>query len=155
LAEQFGIPDYPTPAGGCLLTIPGFAVRMKDLLAHQPDFSLNDVHLLKVGRHFRFSPKTKLIVGRKEEENQKIQTFSREGDLLFGLARHLGPLSLLRGEPEAGEIEKAAAITARYSKAKELKEVEVICRRVSGDAEQVLMVSPAPDSLIQGWMIHE
>ena len=118
LAERYGIRDYPTPAGGCLLTVPAFAVRMKDLLAHQPDFSLNDVHLLKVGRHFRFSPKTKLIVGRKEEENEKIESFSREGDLLIRVARHPGPLSLLRGEPEAGEIEKAAAITARYSKAK-------------------------------------
>jgi len=155
LAAHFGIHDYPCPAGGCLLTDPGFAKRIRDLLAHQPDFSLNDVHLLKVGRHFRFSPRTKLIVGRKEEENEKIESFSRGGDLLIRVARHPGPLSLLRGEPEAGEIEKAAAITARYSKAKELKEVEVICRKVSGDAEQVLMVSPAPDSLIQGWMIHE
>jgi tRNA-specific 2-thiouridylase len=155
LAQRYGIRDYPAPAGGCLLTVPAFAVRMKDLLAHQPDFSLNDVHLLKVGRHFRFSPRTKLIVGRREEENERIGSFSREGDLLIRVARHPGPLSLLRGKPEAGEIEKAAAITARYSKAKELKEVEVLCRRVSRDAEQVLMVSPASESVLQDWIIHE
>jgi tRNA-specific 2-thiouridylase len=155
LAEQYGIPDYPTPAGGCLLTIPGFAKRMKDLLAHQPDFSLNDVHLLKVGRHFRFSPKTKLIVGRKEEENQKIQTFSREGDLLFGLARHPGPLSLLRGEPEAGEIEKAAAITARYSRSKDLKNAEVIFWKVSEETRRSLIVSPVLETEIEGMMIYE
>ncbi len=83
-----------------------------------------------MGRHFRFSPKAKLIVGRNEEENQKIENLSQGGDLFIRVAHHPGPLSLLRGEPEAGEIEKAAAITARYSKARDLKEVEVICRKV-------------------------
>jgi tRNA U34 2-thiouridine synthase MnmA/TrmU len=60
LADHFGIQDYPCPAGGCLLTDPGFSKRMRDLILHHPDFSLNDVHLLKVGRHFRLSPKVKL-----------------------------------------------------------------------------------------------
>jgi hypothetical protein len=46
---------------------------MRDLMDHDPDFSLNDVHLLKVGRHFRFSPAVKLVVGRSEQENLKIQ----------------------------------------------------------------------------------
>ena len=48
LAENYGIHDYPCPAGGCLLTDPGFAKRMKDLMVNRPDFSLNDVHLLKM-----------------------------------------------------------------------------------------------------------
>jgi hypothetical protein len=82
MAEQFGIRDYPCPAGGCLLTDPGFARRMRDLMAHRPDFSLNDVHLLKFGRHFRLSPSIKLVVGRNEDDNQKIQAFSQDGDLL-------------------------------------------------------------------------
>ena len=83
LADHFGIRDYPCPAGGCLLTDPRFARRMKDLIRHEPDFSLNDVHLLKIGRHFRLSSELKLIVGRTEDENQKIQTFAQEEDLLF------------------------------------------------------------------------
>ena len=62
LADHFGIQDYPCPAGGCLLTDPGFSMRLRDLALHEPDFSLNDVHLLKTGRHFRLSPKGKLIV---------------------------------------------------------------------------------------------
>ena len=86
LADHYGIHDYPCPAGGCLLTDPGFAKRMKDLMVHDPDFSLNDVHLLKMGRHFRFSPGAKLIVGRQEEENQKIQTFAQgEGHSVQGV----------------------------------------------------------------------
>ncbi len=155
MAAFFGIHDYPCPAGGCLLTDPGFASRMRDLLAHHPGFTLNDVHLLKVGRHFRFSPKARLIVGRNEEENQKIQTFSREGDLLFKVAQYPGPLSLLRGEPEAAEIEKGAAITARYGKAKEMGNVEVLCRKASEETQRSLTVSPALEIEIEGWMIHE
>jgi tRNA U34 2-thiouridine synthase MnmA/TrmU len=32
LAEKIGVKDYPCPAGGCLLTDPNFAIRLKDLL---------------------------------------------------------------------------------------------------------------------------
>jgi len=154
LAVHFGIRDYPCPAGGCLLTDPGFAKRMKDLILHQPDFSLNDVHLLKMGRHFRLSLKSKLVVGRNEEENQKIQTFSKEGDILFKVARYPGPLSLLRGEGEEGEIERAAAITARYSKAKDLKKVEVIYTKIKGNGERSLSVSPISENEIERWIVN-
>jgi len=36
LAEEYGIRDYPCPAGGCLLTDPAFARRIKDLMIHHP-----------------------------------------------------------------------------------------------------------------------
>ncbi len=154
LADQYGIRDYPCPAGGCLLTDPGFAKRMRDLLRYFPDFSLNDVHLLKMGRHFRLSPGLKLVVGRNEEENQKIQTFSDEGDILIRLFRFPGPLSLLRGETAEGDIEKAAAITARYSKAKGLEKVEVICRKAKGDGNRSLSVTPLSEKEIEELMIN-
>ena len=154
LADHYGIRDYPCPAGGCLLTDPGFAKRMKDLLRYFADFSLNDVHLLKMGRHFRLSPRLKLVVGRNEEENQKIQTFSEEGDILLKLFRFPGPLSLLRGEAGEEEIEKAAAITARYSKAKGLKKVEVICKKAKEDGERSLSVSPLSEKEIEELMIN-
>ena len=154
LADHYGIRDYPCPAGGCLLTDPGFAKRMKDLLLHFPDFSLNDVHLLKMGRHFRLSPRLKLVVGRNEEENQKIQTFSKEGDILLRLFRVPGPLSLLRGEAGEEEIEKAAAITARYSKAKDLKKVEVVCKKAKEDGDRFLSVSPLSEKEIEALIIN-
>ncbi|MEW6007462.1 MAG: hypothetical protein AB1595_04845 [bacterium] len=76
LAEDLGITDYPCPAGGCLLTDPKFASKMKDLLKYNPDFTMNDVWLLKLGRHFRLSHLTKLIVGRNEKENKGIKQLS-------------------------------------------------------------------------------
>jgi tRNA U34 2-thiouridine synthase MnmA/TrmU len=155
MAEQFGIRDYPCPAGGCLLTDPGFARRMRDLMVHRPDFSLNDVHLLKIGRHFRLSPSIKLVVGRNEDDNQKIQAFSQDGDLLMMALGTPGPLALLRGGTGSEEIEKAAAITVRYGKAKDMKNVEVQCRRVGEDADRSLWISPVSDGEIKECRIGE
>jgi tRNA U34 2-thiouridine synthase MnmA/TrmU len=155
LADHFGIHDYPCPAGGCLLTDPGFAKRMKDLIIHVPNFSINDVHLLKLGRHFRLSHTVKLVVGRNEEENQKIQTFARERDILLKVTDFPGPLSLLRGKLKEGDIEKASAITAHYCKAKNLGRVEVTYQLTDEDRSQSLFVSPISRSEIERLMINE
>ncbi len=155
LAVHYGIHDYPCPAGGCLLTDPGFAKRMKDLLAHDSNFSLNDVHLLKMGRHFRFSPGTKLVVGRQEEENQRIQTFAQGDDILLKVSSFPGPLSLLRGRLADGDIERAAAITAHYSKAKDLRNVEVTYKSRDEDHPQSLLALPISRGEVEKWMICE
>jgi len=52
LAEQYGIKEYPTPAGGCALTQKGFADRLRELMANKPDFNSDDVDLVAIGRHF-------------------------------------------------------------------------------------------------------
>lgn len=153
LAGVFGIHDYPCPAGGCLLTDPQFARRMKDLAVHDPGFSLNDVHLLKVGRHFRLNPRLKLVVGRNEEENQKIQTFSREEDILFRLMDRPGPLSLLRGEADGAAIEISAAVTARYGKSKGLEKEGVLYGKAKGEVHRSISSSSIPDGVIEGLMI--
>jgi len=155
MAENYGIHDYPCPAGGCLLTDPGFAKRMKDLMGHNLDFSINDVHLLKMGRHFRFSHEVKLVVGRNEEENQKIQTFSQGKDMLLKVSDSPGPLSLLRGIFIEGDIEKAAAITVYYSKAKDLEKVEVTYKHSDEDKRWSLFVSPVSRGEIERLMINE
>ncbi len=153
LAERLGIRDYPCPAGGCLLTDPGFSKRLKDLMTHHPEFTLHDVHLLKFGRHFRLSPEVKLIVGRNEEENQKIRTFAQEGDILLKLSSLPGPLSLLRGKAKAGEIEKAATIMVRYSKGKGMGQVEVLWKIMGEEESHPLFVSSLPEEEIEKYMI--
>ena len=155
LADHYGIHDYPCPAGGCLLTDPGFAKRMKDLMVYDPQFSLNDVHLLKMGRHFRFSNGVKLVVGRNEEENQKIQTFAQGEDILLKVSSFPGPLSLLRGKLNEGDIEKAAAITVHYGKGKDLGKIEVTYKGVDEDHHQSLSVSTISRGEIERLMINE
>ena len=155
LAEHYNIRDYPCPAGGCLLTDPGFAKRMKDLMMNDPNFSLNDVHLLKIGRHFRLSRGVKLVVGRNKEENQKIQTFAREEDILLKILNFPGPLTLLRGKPDEGDTEKAAAITSHYSKAKDSEKVEVTYKGFDGDQDQSIFASIISRSEVERLMINE
>jgi tRNA U34 2-thiouridine synthase MnmA/TrmU len=142
LASDYGINDYPCPAGGCLLTDPGFALRMKDLMKNKPDFSLNDVHLLKLGRHFRVTPLAKVVVGRNEGENDKILSLAKEGDTILSVKHFPGPLTLARGELSHQEILQSAVITAKYSKAKSLPEVEVEYQVIPMPAEGIV-VSPS------------
>ena len=71
LAKKYGIREFSTPAGGCLLTEPNFSKRMKDLMKFKADFTLKDIELLKIARHFRLPSGIKVIVGREEQENKQ------------------------------------------------------------------------------------
>jgi predicted ribosome quality control (RQC) complex YloA/Tae2 family protein len=96
-----------------------------------------------------------LVVGRNEEENQKMQTFSREKDILLKVLGVPGPLSLLRGKFDEKDIEKAAGITVYYSKAKDLGKAEVTYRYADGDQRRSLSISPMPRVEIERVMINE
>jgi hypothetical protein len=135
LAARFSITQYPSPAGGCLLTDPGFSRRLADLLRERPDFDSNDVQLLKVGRHFRLGPAMRAVVGRDDADNQKILALARRGDTLMELTELPGPLTLCRGPFTPEALRRAGSIAARYSKGRSLPEVEIRCSNVSGCAD--------------------
>jgi tRNA-specific 2-thiouridylase len=126
LAAEFGLTDYPSPAGGCLLTEPNYAHRLKDLLTYNPAPGFRDVDLLRIGRHFRFSPSCKIVVGRNKTENKTIQSMSMNGDCLLKVEGYGSPITLVSGEITDEAIRVAASICARYSDAKNLSEVEAI-----------------------------
>jgi tRNA U34 2-thiouridine synthase MnmA/TrmU len=131
LARQLGINDYPCPAGGCLLTDTGFAERMRDLIQHKPDFTVNDVRLLKSGRYFRLHRDALLIVGRNESENNKLLNLAQENDLCFYPARAKGPVGIGRGTFTRDCIITASGIIARYSDKNLEQRLEVAYKRVS------------------------
>ncbi len=98
LAAEFGLTDYPAPAGGCLLTEPNYSFRLRELLDHDPDPSLEDLALLRLGRHFRLSPKCKVIVGRDEDENKSLLAIS-ENKCAYLIAENCGsPVTVIKGE---------------------------------------------------------
>ena len=73
LAKQFGFSDYAQPAGGCcMLTDENYAIKLQDMWANRPtrNYELDDIIMLKMGRHFRLAPHFKLIIGREEGENR-------------------------------------------------------------------------------------
>ena len=144
LAGKYGIGEFPAPAGGCLLTDPAFAIRVRDLLAHNPDCDLNDMHLLKVGRHFRLGSAVKAIIGRDKGENDIIRSFAREGDNLMAVATHPGPDTLVRGPAGEEELRIAAAITVRYSKAGALPQARVRVRKLgrTGKPNKTIIETP-------------
>jgi len=122
LARKFGIKEYPSPAGGCLLTYREFANKSRDLLMHKKNIRKEDLEILKVGRHFRYK-KNKIIVGRNEEENKKLLELKQRTDYIFEVPDVGSPLTILQGPKTKDSIEKAAQLTARYSDAKENKTI--------------------------------
>jgi tRNA U34 2-thiouridine synthase MnmA/TrmU len=126
LAVKMGIEDYPSPAGGCKLTEPAFSKRLRDLFT-QENFSLKEIELLKLGRHFRLSKDIKLVVGRNKEENEQLQNFFQDGDFLFKAKNLKGPVSLLKKVSKVGDglLDKSCQITARYCDRNEEENEEV------------------------------
>ncbi len=118
LAKQFGIEVYPSPAGGCLLTCEEYAKKLRDLFDHKKRVSVDDVALLRVGRHFRVDD-NKVVVGRNQAENIYLTGHRGMGDFLFELPFPImGPTTLLQGPKRKTSIEVAAKLTAFYSDAK-------------------------------------
>jgi tRNA-specific 2-thiouridylase len=118
LAPQYGIARYPAPAGGCLLTDPGYAGRLKELLRQQPaKVSRQDLELLKWGRHFRLAGGAKAVVGRTKQENEAIVALKEPGDLLLKVQDYPGPLVWLPGSAAEEDLKEAAALAAAYSDA--------------------------------------
>lgn len=116
LAAGYGIEDYLSPAGGCLLTDSVFAQKMRQLFSFDAKFGLLEVDLLKLGRHFRLSPRLMMVIGRNREENNRLQSKAITGDTILELVDIPGPLALLRGEVSAETIKLALGIMVRYSK---------------------------------------
>jgi tRNA-specific 2-thiouridylase len=118
MAKHFGIADPPNAAGGCLLTDPAFSLRVEDIMDHCSDIpTLNDIELLKVGRHFRLTPDAKLIVGRNKDENEVIKALVIEGDVVIEAKDHVGPTCIIRGKNSVDLLAKCSAIALRYSDA--------------------------------------
>ena len=82
-AEKYGITEFPTPAGGCLLTEPHYSNKLRDLMNHSGILERRDVELLSIGRHLRLTPSVKIVVGRNEGENNALRALLQKNDYLL------------------------------------------------------------------------
>lgn len=114
LAESFGIYDYPSPAGGCLVTEKNFQRRFSDLIRHAEDAGMTDLILLKYGRHFRISERCKLVVGKHREENEYLKRIPRDSRMAIDVVYPAGPFSLLDWDGRPSSLKRALEIIARY-----------------------------------------
>jgi tRNA-uridine 2-sulfurtransferase len=149
LAKELGISDWPQPAGGCCyLTDESFARKFFDVLdareatGEERRIRRDDVVLLSTGRHFRLSPRAKLIVGRSEVENAILDGYAG-GRARLEARGVSGPVALVEGEPTWEERVLASRIVARYGKGKDLTEVEVEWRE--GELLETYRVAPEQD----------
>ena len=126
LAERLGIHDYPTPAGGCILTDPIIGERILRLLRLRGGLSVREAELALLGRHF-LEEDMRLILGRREAENRKRVALARPEDRLFRIAGVPGPVALLvEGRGDRGrvlEVLKRYTPRARHLERVELEEV--------------------------------
>ncbi len=149
LAQTMDLTSFSSPSGGCLLTDPGFCRRVADLMRSQEKIVVRDIELLKIGRLFRLSLETKLIVGRNEEENKYIENLLIPQDFFFYVPDTGSPNALLVGDKKY--IKTAAAITARYSDNKNENSIEVLYKH-KGKTKKVRVKAVNNEELVK-WRI--
>ncbi len=117
LAERWGIPEYPQPAGGCVLVEKAYAARVRDAFTHRgPDnVDLEAFRLFRIGRHFRLSDRTKAIIGRNEQENDALTSLA-QGRILLEPVGTMGPITLVESDdgPSDRELHLVASLAGRY-----------------------------------------
>lgn len=120
LAKKYGFKDYASPAGGCcFLTDAQYSNKLVDLwkASGSRDYELDDLILLKIGRHIRPNNNFKIIVAREEGEVNFLKGYRNKFIHLYPISCR-GPLALIDGKPTKDDIELASRIVARYSKDK-------------------------------------
>ncbi len=147
LAAEFGIEDYPAPAGGCLLTDKQYTNRLRDLFDHQQTCTEQELHLLKYGRHYRLNPQTKLIVGRTEKDNENIIKYhDPTHDIVIDVKDYPSPIGLIPQGAAKNAILLAASICTGYSKAPKLALVEVLVKSAKKQ-ETIKVIALQPEDV--------
>ena len=154
LAEKFGFTDYAQPAGGCcFLTDESYSKKLVDLWQTRgsKEYDLDDVMLLKVGRHIRPRPNFKMIIAREEGEGRFMQGY-KSSFITMHTSSHRGPLVLIDGAPDSEDLELAGRILARYGQGRDADQVTVTIR--TGDEEREVQVKPfMADAIPQEWFV--
>jgi tRNA U34 2-thiouridine synthase MnmA/TrmU len=153
LAEKWGVKEFPSPGGGCLLTDPGFSVRLKELFDHNPDADATQVERLKYGRHFRLPGGSKVIVGRHKLDNEGLEPLAETGDIFLKHHGVPGPLTLLEKGGSMEDVAIAASLAARYGKNPQAGQPVAISVQTVGGDEDVLEVHPAGAVVLEEYRV--
>jgi len=155
LAKQYGIEEYAQPAGGCcFLTDEAYSKKLSDLWQSRGvrEYELDDIMLLKVGRHFRPLPHFKIIVAREEGETRFLEGYRKSFTHLFPTS-HGGPLALVDGETSDEDLRLAARLVARYSQGRDTPSVTVEIHRHNGVTDAVNVEPLKPHEIPEEWYI--
>lgn len=150
LAKKFGFTDWAQPAGGCcFLTDEVYSRKLADLWEARGNrnYELDDIMLLKVGRHLRPKPHFKVIASREEGENRYLEGYRRTYISLRATS-HKGPLALIDGAVSEDDVVLAARLVARYGKGKDAEQVTAEVRLPDGELKEIV-VSPLSEGEIK------
>lgn len=139
LAAELGVQEYPTPAGGCLLTELSYESKVRDIFTHKEKLVSRDFRLLRVGRHFRLDEHTKVIIGRNAAENEIITGVSESSEILIRWEEGSSPTGLICGPSSDKRVKDAAAILLRYTKAE--KGAACVIAVFSGETQETISVA--------------
>ncbi len=155
LARQLGFNDWAQPAGGCcFLTDENYSKKLVDLWQARGDrsYELDDIMLLKVGRHLRPAPNYKLIIGREEGENEYLRGYQYCMTSIEPIS-HMGPMCLIDGKPTVDDLGLAARLVARYSQGREADSVSLEIKRPDGSGEVVTVIPLPVEELSSSWHV--
>jgi hypothetical protein len=165
LAAQFGISEYPSPAGGCMLTDPNLSARIAGFYQEREQAGggaprPGDIRLLLVGRQFRLPGGYWFVLGRDEAENERIAALAREDDLLLTMIHRPGPTGLLHRSShtsaastgEDGPVDLAAGLVVRYGRKVEGQEAEAEVLVAREGKEHTLIAAPLADDTFRAWL---
>jgi tRNA-specific 2-thiouridylase len=154
LAAKLGFSDYAQPAGGCcFLTDSNYSNKLADLWQARGErrYELDDIMLLKVGRHLRPADHFKLIIARDDGENRFLDGYRKRFPHLYATS-HKGPLVLVDGTPQQEDLELAARLLARFSQGRDAEQVRVSITDAGGARE--LDVAPmAAGDIPEEWYL--
>jgi len=165
LAKEFGVSDYPLPAGGCILTDPIQGRRLRQVHDGALPFAAttmtaDDFSLLQLGRQFVLPGGGWLVLGRDEKENDRIGTLAKTEDAFLHPHDRPGPAALLRragicypdGSIRDADLGRAAGLIARYAKKNPAKPEAVIHCLFAGEITH-LRATATDNALCQAWML--
>ena len=151
VARRKGIDIFGCPAGGCLLTDPLIARRMRDVFERCPGWDMRDARLTTLGRHFRIREGLKVILGRDSAENARLSDLA--GPLpLAEFSSEPGPTAVLRGDYEESDLAALGSLMRFYAKKARGAGVEIRLRHQ--DRQHVWLArESATEEQVLGWTI--
>jgi tRNA-specific 2-thiouridylase len=155
LANSLGFTEFSQPAGGCcFLTDKAYSSKLGDLwqARGERDYELDDIMLLKVGRHLRPKQNFKVIVSREEGENHYLSGY-HQTYICLTTSSHGGPVALIDGQLEPGDIELAARIVARYGQGRDANEVTMAVSNPGGDVSELAVIPMPADEINESWHV--
>ncbi len=135
LAKDYDFEEFESPGGGCLLTESAFASKIQDVLDHD-SFSIDDIDLLKAGRHLRLPDGAKLVIGRNQDDNEKLEKIEHNGYINAKALDISGPLALISKDATQKDRELGASLILTYTKSNKDLEAKVLI------GDEILSVKP-------------